>query len=178
MTDVSATDAPAAELDPRFSSPDARPTPWHEADAVLDGAEIFWLSTVRADGRPHVTPLLAVWQDTSLCFCTGPTEQKARNLATNPACVLTTGSNELSRGLDVVVEGQARRLRQPQRLQRIATTFRHKYGPDWEFTVDGDAFTHRGGRALVFEVQPTVVFGFRKGAFSQTRWRFTRPGVP
>lgn len=27
--------------------------------------------------------------------------------------------------------------------------------------------------ALVFEVAPSTVFGFRKGDYSQTRWRFS-----
>ena len=48
----------------------------------------------RGDGRPHVTPLPAVWSDGALHFCTGPTEQKGVNLAANPACVLTTGNTE------------------------------------------------------------------------------------
>ena len=35
-----------------------------------------WLTTVRADGRPHVTPLVAVWLDDAIHFSTGPEEQK------------------------------------------------------------------------------------------------------
>jgi hypothetical protein len=31
-----------------------------------------------------------------------------------------------------------------------------------------------GGEALVYEVVPSKVFGFAKGAYSQTRWRFER----
>jgi hypothetical protein len=46
---------PVAELDTRFSSEDASATPWAEAREVLEGADVYWLSTVRADGRPHVT---------------------------------------------------------------------------------------------------------------------------
>jgi hypothetical protein len=38
---------------------------------------------VRADGRPHVTPLISVLVDGALHFCTGATEQKAKN----PVCV-------------------------------------------------------------------------------------------
>ena len=30
----------------------------------------------------------------------------------------------------------------------------------------------QAARALVFQVKPTTVFGFGKGEFSQTRWRF------
>lgn len=64
MTDI----GPTAELDPQFSSPDATPTPWAVARGHLEKAEIYWLSTVRPDGRPHVTPVVAVWLDGALYF--------------------------------------------------------------------------------------------------------------
>ncbi len=72
----------------------------------LQQAEVLWLSTVRPSGQPHVTPLLAVWWNGAIHFCTGPTERKAKNPAANPACVLTTGRAELE-GLDIVIEGRA-----------------------------------------------------------------------
>lgn len=54
---------PVAELDARFSSDGATRTGWAEARRRLEDAEVYWLSTVRPDGRPHVTPLLSVWLD-------------------------------------------------------------------------------------------------------------------
>ena len=54
---------PVTKIDPRFSDPDAVATDWDETRRVLETAELFWISTVRADGRPHVTPLVAVWLD-------------------------------------------------------------------------------------------------------------------
>ena len=51
---------PTAEIDSRFSDPEADPTPWSDALHVLEHAELYWLTTVRTDGRPHVTPLIAV----------------------------------------------------------------------------------------------------------------------
>ena len=45
---------PSAEIDGRFSDPGAGPTRWAEAAQVLEHAELYWLTTVRADGRPHV----------------------------------------------------------------------------------------------------------------------------
>jgi hypothetical protein len=50
---------PVAELEPRFSSDDATAIPWSEAFRALGSAEIYWLTTVRPDGHPHVTPLIA-----------------------------------------------------------------------------------------------------------------------
>jgi nitroimidazol reductase NimA-like FMN-containing flavoprotein (pyridoxamine 5'-phosphate oxidase superfamily) len=165
---------PVAELDPRFSSPDATPTPWPEARRRLQAAEIFWLSTVRPEGQPHVTPLIAVWLDEALYFCTGPTERKARNLEGNTHCVLTTGCNTIDEGVDVVVEGDAVRTTDEATLQRVADVYASKYGEPFLFTVrDGSFRNDESGEALVFRVAPMKAFGFGKGdTFSQTRWRF------
>jgi hypothetical protein len=166
---------PATELHRDYSSPKATATSWAEATEQLEQAEIFWLSTVRPDGRPHVTPLIAVWFDGALYFCTGANERKARNLAHNPHCILTTGCNALNEeGLDLVVEGDAMRVTDDAKLRRIAGRYEAKYGPDWHFDVDNGAFQgQEGNLALVFEVAPATAFGFGKGkVFSQTRWHF------
>lgn len=167
--------SPLAELQPQFSSPNATTTTWADGRGRLEQAEIFWLTTVRPDGRPHVTPLIAVWLDDALYFCTGPSERKAKNLTGNSHCVLTTGTNTISEGLDLVIEGDAVAVRDDATLQRIADAYVSKYGNDWRFTVRDGAFRHESGDALVFEVAPTTAFGFGKGEpFSQTRWRFQR----
>lgn len=114
---------PAAEIDSRFSSPGVPPTPWPTARAILEQAEIYWLSTVRPDGRPHVTPLAAVWHDNAVVFCTGPTERKARNLEHNRQVVFTTGCNAIAQGTDVVVEGKAEPLTDEAKLQELADAY-------------------------------------------------------
>ncbi len=166
---------PVAELDARFSSDDAKPIEWAKALTSLKAAEVYWLSTVRPDGRPHVTPLLSVWLDGALHFCTGPTERKARNLANNPHCALTTGSNVLNEGLDLVVEGDAVKVTDESRLRRLAEEYESKYGSDWHFDVrDGAFHSEDGGEAEVYVVAPSTAFGFAKGEYGQTRWRFER----
>ena len=169
MSDASTT---AGTLDRRFSDPAAEASTWQEAREVLRSAGTYWLTTVRADGRPHVTTLIAVWDGEALYFCTGPGEQKARNLTTNPHVVLTTGSNALKDGLDVVAEGEAVRVTDPVRLGQLADAWVGKYGEEWRFEVGDEGFAHQAGPAVVFEVAPTTVFGFRKGGtYGQTRWR-------
>lgn len=163
----------ATELDQRFSEPEARPIEWTEASRQLADSGIFWIATVRGEGVPHVTPMIAVFVDGSLFFCTGPTEQKARNLANNAHCTITTGCNQYGSGLDVVVEGRAERVTEDERLRRLAAAFEAKYGSDWHFDVREAAFHHEGGEAWVFEVEPIKAFGFdRNGPAGQTRWRF------
>src|SRR5687767_1603014 len=117
---------PTAQIDSRFSDPEADPTPWSEAVHVLERAELYWLTTVRTDGRPHVTPLIGVAEDAAVHFCTGLREQKARNLEHNSQVALTTGDNRWARGLDVVVEGVAVRVTDRQALQRLADAYETK----------------------------------------------------
>jgi nitroimidazol reductase NimA-like FMN-containing flavoprotein (pyridoxamine 5'-phosphate oxidase superfamily) len=170
---------PTAELG-AFSSPGAVSPGWAQARGDLRDAQVYWLSTVRPDGRPHVTPLLGVWLDGALYFCTGPDERKAKNLARNPRCILTTGCNRLD-GLDLVVEGQAAKVSDPAELRSVADTFESKYGAHFtapEGTWFGLGDTIRRNEALVFRVAPTTAFGFGKGNLSsQTRWGFTEAGT-
>ena len=167
-----------------FTQPDAKPTPWPVALEQITAAETFWLSTVRPDGRPHVTPLIAVWHDDAIWFATGPEERKALNLAHNRAVVLTTGASALAAGaLDVVLEGVAEQVTTDAELQPVAAAYTAKYGREtWDYAVRDGAFdcrppTRRGAnvRAIVFRVRPVRGLGFRKGdEYSQTTWRFAR----
>src|SRR4051812_13952148 len=165
---------PQATLGKDFSSPEATAMPWSQGRTVLQDAEIFWVTTVRPDGRPHVTPLIAVWLDEALYFCTGATERKALNLAQNAHCAFTTGCNTYAAGLDLVLEGDAVQVRDDTTLQRIAVAYEAKYGTDWHFDVRDGAFVGgEGNVARVYAVAPTVAFGFSKGEpFGQTRWTF------
>ena len=165
---------PLAELDARFSAPGAAATPWAEVEPVIAGAELFWISTVRADGRPHVTPLVAVWLDDAIYFATGQDEQKAVNLRSNQNVILTTGCNEWERGLDVVVEGEAVQVTEESVLKRLAEAWKTKWDGRWHYEVHEGGFRHESNAdtILVFSVQPTKVLAFAKGTFGQTRHRF------
>src|SRR3954464_14515176 len=108
------------QIDDRFSSPAAAAPAWESVEALLERAELYWLTTVRADGRPHVTPLIGVGWDGAPHFWTGPREQKARNLEHSAHVARTTGTNTWAKGLDVVVEGRAVRVTDRDALQAIA----------------------------------------------------------
>jgi general stress protein 26 len=162
---------PMTQLDERFSDPHATATPWPAARQVLESAELFWISTVRANGQPHVSPLVAVWHDGAVYFCTGPGEQKGKNLVANARVVLTTGCNRWDQGLDVVVEGEAQRVTGRASLERLAAEWVKKWDGRWQFKPTDDGFRHEGGGlALVFAVKPTKVLAFSKGVFSHTRY--------
>jgi len=167
---------PVTELDARFSDRAAVATDWDQTRRTLEDAELFWIATVRADGRPHVTPLVAVWLDGVIYFATGSGEQKAVNLRTNQNVILMTGCNEWERGLDVVVECEAVRVIEESVLRRLAEAWERKWDGRWQYEVREGGFHHdaNGDAILVFSVTPTKVLAFAKGTFGQTRHRFDR----
>jgi hypothetical protein len=162
------------ELDPRYTNSGAHPAHWTEARSMPAEAELYWIATVRPSPGPHMTPVAGAWHDGALWFCSQPHERKVRNLASNPRCALLTGTNRLSSGVDIVLEGRAVRVTEEKRLEEAAEVFRRKYGPMWDYVVDSDTLSGSIGRAWAFSVAPETVFAFTKGCVSQTRWRFAR----
>ena len=162
------------ELDARYGEPEVDPVGWPAARALVEQAELYWIHTVRSDGRPHVTPLIGVWVDDAWWFTTGAEEQKAKNLRQNAHIAATTGTNTLHSGTDVVLEGQAVRETDPVVLQRVADAYFAKYGEEWHFGVGDGVFTDAAGtgEALVFRVAPSTAYAFGKEPYSHTRYTF------
>ena len=77
---------PDATLDPRFSHPAATAAGWDETRQALEDAQLSWICTVRADGRPHLTPLVAVWLDGALYFTTGAGSRRPSTCAATRRC--------------------------------------------------------------------------------------------
>jgi nitroimidazol reductase NimA-like FMN-containing flavoprotein (pyridoxamine 5'-phosphate oxidase superfamily) len=173
--DIPVGNKPQTALDERYSDPAAVATTWDRTREVLESAELFWLSTVRADGRPHVTPVVAVWSGDELWFTTGSEEQKFANLRVNPHVVLTTGCDSWEGGLDVVAEGQARHVTDEEALRPVAAAFTTKWSGRWRFTVRDGSFRNRDTATMseVFAVSLLRVFAHAKGdPFGATTHRF------
>lgn len=166
-------------LDVRFSEA-TEPVSWRQVDDALAAAELYWLTTVRMDGRPHVTPLIGVWTGDAFVFCTGREEQKAQNLTHAAAVTVTTGVNTWNDGLDVVVEGAAERVTGRDTLTGLADAIREKYDGVWDFTPSDDGFGHSDDdgdshTAFVFRVPARKVLAFAKAPHGQTTFRFQPP---
>jgi nitroimidazol reductase NimA-like FMN-containing flavoprotein (pyridoxamine 5'-phosphate oxidase superfamily) len=167
----------------------ATATPWAEARERLanpEQARTYWLATVRPDGRPHLMPLLGLWLDGAFYFVTGERTRKGTNLADDPRCAIATSSTTLP-SLDVVLEGEARKVTGEAELRRVADAYGAKM--DWPLDVrDGGVFGENAPTAgpppyTVFALTPATVFGLPGLAgmgeaggpdpFSPTRWRFS-----
>jgi Pyridoxamine 5'-phosphate oxidase len=167
---------PIAELHGGYSSPGAEATPWSVAWQAFERAEIYWLSTVRADGRPHITPVVAVCLDGVAYVSSGPQEQKVQNLGSNAHCILMTGTNAMSTSLDVIVEGDAIRVTDAATLAAVASAYDDKYDEPFHFVPDDGVLNGGGGGdSFLFRIEPAKAFSFGRGeAFSQTRYQFDR----
>ena len=168
------------EIDPRYGDASATPPPWPDVERQLTDAQLYWIVTDRADGRPHAVPLVGVWHAGAFAFCTGAEEQKHRNLEGDPRVAVATGSTGArgwDSGREVVVEGTAVRVRDHDALQELADAWSAKYGDDWRFAVRGEEFVELSGSggasggAHVYRVAPAKVLAFG-GGHGQTRYRF------
>jgi nitroimidazol reductase NimA-like FMN-containing flavoprotein (pyridoxamine 5'-phosphate oxidase superfamily) len=142
------------------------------------GRHTAWLATVHPDGRPHVMPIGVLFVDDAFYFNTGPKSRKARNIARNPSSVITIATDDF----DIVVQGPAKRIVDPGRLQTIADAFK-KGG--WEPTVVEGGLTAKYSAPSagpppwnVYEVRPETIFALGTAEpYGATRWKFkTDPG--
>ena len=100
------------------------------------GHHTFWLSTVDADGRPHLTAVGAFWVDDRYYFCGGPRSRKIRNIERDPRCAFGVALD----GFDVALEGTAARVTDDATLLRLAEVFAEG---GWAPSVAEGGFTHQ-----------------------------------
>lgn len=116
--------------------------PWSRPRDILAGGKpqpgqssvAFFLGTSRPDGRPHAAGIGAVWLDGDVFFTSGSEARKARNLAANPACTVSTSLD----GIDLILEGTATQVTDLPTLEALASRYREG---GWPVEVAGDAFT-------------------------------------
>jgi hypothetical protein len=106
---------------------------------------------------------------------TGRSERKARNLEAGNEHVLVATADNGWDGVDVVIEGDAVAVSDPDRLGRMADAFTAKYDDFFGLRLRDGRLHSEGApdEILAFQVRARKAFGFAKGeSFSQTRWRF------
>jgi PPOX class probable F420-dependent enzyme len=132
-----------------------------------------WLTTINADGSPHVTGVGAIWVDGAFWFETGGQSRKGKNLARDPRCALSVSTQDF----DLVVEGTAARVTEPAAVASMAERWA---AAGWPARVDesGIALTAEfsapsAGRPpwFVYRVTSTAATGLATtGKGGATRW--------
>ena len=139
--------------------------PWSWAAERLTTSRNYWVVSVWPDGRPHAMPVWGMWDDTVLWFSSSTGSRKARNLAADERCCVTTEDATDP----VVIEGTAEIVTELPLLQRVIDLMNAKYGTETRVDFLDPA------RNATIRVRPQRVFGLRSGDFtgSPTRWAFT-----
>jgi hypothetical protein len=135
----------------------------------------FWLSTAGPNGQPHSAGVGALWIDDQVWFTSGERARKTRHLAANPACAVAVSLP----GMDLVIEGRATRVTDPDSLEKLATAYRAQ---GWPAEVDGEDLTApysapSAGPAPwhLYVLDAEVAFGVASAEpHGATRWRFKR----
>lgn len=133
---------------------------WSWADERLRGRYIWWLATVRPDGRPHVMPIWAVWLGDGVAFSTSGESRKAKNIARDAHCSVIP-----ERGVEsVIVEGVVETL-PAERTADYSAAYQDAYAFDPTTMADP-----------IFIIRPKAAFGFidvdDKFTSTATRWTF------
>ncbi|TDE22828.1 pyridoxamine 5'-phosphate oxidase family protein [Nonomuraea mesophila] len=151
--------------------------PWsraRDALAAVPSPDVtYFLGTCLPDGTPHAAGVGAQWLDGDLYFTSGPAARKARNLAADPRCTISVRLP----GIDLVLNGSAVEVSDPQTLEQVAAGYR---AGGWPAEVDGDALTAPFSAPSAGPPPWQVYrFGFHtvvgvatREPYGATRWRF------
>jgi hypothetical protein len=137
---------------------------WSWAEERLVSAPVYWVASVTAEGRPHVTPIWGAWVDGAFWMEGGPNTKRFRNLAANPAAVVS-----VERGDDVViVEGDADLVTSLDDglTQRLLDGYA-KYIASHDYKAEASNWAEG-----IWRVTPRKVFGWSNFPMDTTRWVF------
>lgn len=140
---------------------------WADIEARLVAAQVYWLATVRPDGRPHVVPRWGVWLSGRFYYDGAPTTRHARNLAKNPAVSLNLEDGTQS----VIVEGTSVPTSAPAvgLGEALAAAFAKYHAAGYAPKADSWAGEQGGGLSVLTPQRALAWFSFPTDA---TRFRF------
>ena len=150
---------PAEYLNPRTAD---GLLPWSYARERLESARNYWLTTVRPNGRPHVTPLWGAWVGNALYFDGSPETRWGRNIATNPAASINLSNPDRA----IIVEGTIEFVTTDDALAALLiAAWETKYGQ----------YPPEPATRGIYLLSPTVARGWTHGDLRDgTRWTFTQ----
>ena len=136
----------------------------------------FWLTTLNADGSPHVTSVGALWHAGACWFQTGRRTRKANNVARDPRCTIAVGT----KGFDVMIAGEAERVTDPTAVADIAALWAQSGWPAQPDESGAGITAPFNAPALgpppwfVYELKPhtATAVGTAEDTPGSTRWQF------
>jgi hypothetical protein len=136
--------ASSLPLPPAYGKP-TRPMAWSDADDLLTESRVYWIASVRPDGRPHVVPSDGIWLDDALYFGGSPDTVHMRNVRATGRAVAHVGDGLAAA---VIVEGNVTdETPTPDVAGRLAVANNTKYA-DYGMTIKPEDYVSTGVTAL------------------------------
>jgi general stress protein 26 len=133
---------------------------WSWVDEQITKSRNYWICTTYPDGRPHVTPVWAVWIEGVLYFSCDGESRKARNIARNPQIAV-----HLESGDEVVIlEGVAEKFTDKALIKHFSDVYVAKYPPHRPDDIPT-------GVNFVFKPQAVLAWLERDFPKTATRWQ-------
>jgi len=149
------------EIPAEYGNPKKRLS-WDEVEKKLESATVYWLSSTRPDGRPHVVPRDGTWVDGGLYYGGSPQTVHSRNTSKNPHVAVHIGD-----GQEVVIVEGAIEIEKPSKemAQRLADESFAKYPQYGKM----DPSMYMGGVSVL---RPRLVLAWTNFTENATRFKF------
>jgi len=125
---------------------------------LINGTGTGKISTIRSDGRPHMVPILFIWENKKIFFLTLGTSIKAKNIINNSKVSFCTDDQTPPFSF-VIIEGDAKIVPNPSNLVewagKIGSRYKAKEASERMMKQNYDK-----GMILV-EVVPSKIIGTR-----------------
>jgi hypothetical protein len=149
------------EIPPEYGNPQQR-LRWTDVEGKLEVATVYWISSTRPDGRPHVVPRDGMWLDGALYYGGSPKTVHYRNITQNPHVAIHVGDGQEAIIAEGVVEIEKPTEEMAQRLSDESFVKYPQYGRI-------EPSLYMGG---VSRLRPRRVLAWTSFTENATRFRF------
>jgi hypothetical protein len=141
---------------------DSRSISWPTALQRFNACRNDWLATVRPDGRPHSMPVWGLWHEGAFWFSTFPASRKARNLAADGRCTVSTDQATEA----VVIEGTAAPVSDVEAIRRVLPAYE---SPTGSMRIPGPSTSISTSPPLAKPTRDRKTLGIPAGLAHETR---------
>lgn len=122
---------------------------------VTAGTRLAHIGLIRADGRPHVTPVCFILDGDELAFALSPGSVKGKSLARDRRLAICV-SDERQPYRFVSIEGHARTSAAPEQIKHVAAGIADRYYPAQPAEDIAESFVREGFTAVRISIANVI----------------------
>jgi PPOX class probable F420-dependent enzyme len=122
---------------------------------VTAGTRLAHVALVRADGRPHVTPVCFILDGDELAFALSPGSVKGRSLARDRRIAVCVSDDRQPYSF-VTIEGHAQISTEPDQIKHVGTGIAGRYYPSQPAADIAESFVQEGFTAVRISITNVI----------------------